>query len=618
MPSPSPPPSPSPSGVGALLAAYATRSLSPAAVVRAASARAHASLASSDSSWISVTPTEQIEAALASLPLTGALRGVPFAVKDNIDVAGVASTAACKALAAPPAAAHAAAVARLVAAGAVCVGKTNLDQFATGLVGTRSPFGVPACVFGGEARIPGGSSSGSAVVVARGDVAFALGTDTAGSGRVPAAFNNIVGVKPTFGRVSTDGVLPACRTLDCVSVFALSASDGARVLAVMEGGGEGECVAGRAAFPHPLRVGVPHELVEGMSDEYRAAFGRARQDVSALGTVVDVDFGVLHRVAALLYDGPWVAERYAVLEELLRDNPAAVEPVVRSVVEKAVGITAVDAFRGRYRLADLAAEADNIWATVDVLMVPTAPLHPTRAAVDAEPVAVNSTLGSYTNFVNLLGWAALATPASLNVGSHRSQPGSAPPPAMPFGVTWIAPGGSDMALLALGARWQRQVAAALPFGAPSAKLAGVMTAMPTDEAALPASEAVMKIAVVGAHLTGMPLHYQLEERDARLVEATRTAEAYMLYALKGTTPKKPGLVRVSTGGFKIEVEVYSMPTANVGSFLALIPSPLGLGTVELEDGSTVNSFICEPYVIGEATDVSACGGWRAYIDSLNA
>jgi allophanate hydrolase len=543
------------------------------------------------------------KALFARMPLFG----VPFAVKDNIDVQGLPTTAACPDHRVMPQE-SATVVRRLLDAGAVLLGKTNLDQFATGLVGTRSPHGAPASVWDVQ-RISGGSSSGSAVAVARGDVGFSLGTDTAGSGRVPAGFNQIVGLKPTPGRVSTAGVLPACRTLDCVSIFALTADDAANVLCAMEGSDERDdfshFVAGpsrlqarRGARPGaPIRIGVPSTPKVRAQDGYDAAWRQACELALACGSeLVELDFSVLHEVAHLLYEGPWVAERYAVLEPLLRDRPEAVDPTVATVVRKAEGQRAVDAFKAQYRLQAMRRPAQAMFDGVDVLMVPTTPRHPRFEEVAADPVGVNSELGTYTNFVNLLGWCALALPATTTAAG------------LPFGVTFIAPAQADAALASWGACWQ--VACALPMGA-SGQLPPSQAEQPTADR--PATQATLPIAVVGAHLSDLPLNGQLLERGATLQCRARTAPRYRLHALPGTTPPKPGLQRVPEGGASIELEVWDMPMNEVGSFLALIPSPLGLGSIELDDGRSVHGFLCEAHALRDAPDVSAHGGWRAYM-----
>lgn len=525
------------------------------------------------------------------------LFGVPFAVKDNIDVEGLPTTAACPAWA-RTAPVSATAVRKLLEAGAVLVGKTNLDQFATGLVGTRSPYGRPASVFS-AAHVSGGSSSGSAVTVARGDVVFALGTDTAGSGRVPAGFNNIVGLKPTPGRVSTAGVLPACRTLDCVSVFALSVEDAAAVLAQIEGDDAaddyGATVAGPADWNRPLRIGIPAAVqideAQGLAAPWQEALQRAR----TLGAeLVPLDFSPLHQVAALLYEGPWVAERHAVVQELLDQQPEAFDPTVAAVIGRARGHDATATFRAQYRLRAAQRKLAHLWHEVDLLLVPTAPRHPSFAEVDADPVGANALLGTYTNFVNLLGWSALALPSGFNAQG------------LPFGVTFIAAGAMDAALARWGRRWQQ--AAALPLGATDQRCDSPPARWPTTEASLP-------LAVVGAHLSGLPLNGQLIERGACLREATTTSPHYRLYALPGTVPPKPGLLRVGEGGSAIALEVWDVPLQQVGSFLALIPSPLGLGSVELADGRHVHGFLCEPFALAGAADVTAHGGWRAYLAS---
>jgi allophanate hydrolase len=539
---------------------------------------------------------------LAAMPLYG----VPFAVKDNIDVEGVPTTAACPAFT-HLAARSASVVRRLEAAGAVWMAKTNLDQFATGLVGTRSPYGRPASVFD-AARVSGGSSSGSAVLVARGDVPFSLGTDTAGSGRVPAGFNQLVGLKPTPGRVSTAGVLPACRTLDCVSVFALDVDDAAQVLAVLEGPDDdpySRFAPGPAEWgANPVRIAVPAAPGFTGGDGYDAAWAVALRTAQDAGHVLQaVDMAPLDAVAALLYEGPWVAERHAVVEALLAKSPDAFDPTVRQVIGRAAGMTATDAFRAQYRLAELARRTEALWAAADVLMVPTAPGHPTFAALDADPVGANAALGAFTNFVNLLGWCALAVPAGTTSGG------------LPFGVTFIARGGHDAALARFARQWQALAAREQKLTLGGTGRAFAAAPLPST---WPQAEPVLHLAVVGAHLSGLPLNGQLRERGATLVCATTTAPAYRLHALPGTVPPKPGLVRVPEGGAAIALEVWAVPQAEVGSFLALIPPPLGLGSIELAGGRWVHGFLCEAHAAAAAPDVSRFGGWRAYLASLRS
>jgi allophanate hydrolase len=585
-------------------AAYAQPGTSPRALLAPLLARR----AADDPAWIHRCGDAFMDAQFARLevspPAELPLYGVPFAVKDNIDVAGLPTTAACPAFAYTPEQ-HATVVQRLLDAGAVLVGKTNLDQFATGLVGTRSPYGEVPNSFD-PAYVSGGSSSGSASVVARGLAAFALGTDTAGSGRVPAGFNNLVGLKPTPGSVPMAGVLPACRTLDVVSVFALTVADAAQVMAVIEGADDE--VRFQHAAPRPawlgdggegraLRVGVPARPACDPGVGYAAAFDEALAQLRDIGLVpVPIDMEPFDEVARLLYDGPWVAERQAVVQALMARQPEAMDPVVREVIGAAARHDAAAAFIGRYRLETLRQRLAPLWQEIDLLLVPTAPTCPTRAAVAAEPIRRNAELGRFTNFVNLLGLAALALPSGFTASG------------LPFGITLIGPGGSDAALVELGARWE--AARALPLGA------RLRAANAADRVLQrrPAAQPTLALAVVGAHLEGMPLHGQLRERGCRLLERTRTAPAYRLFALPATQPPKPGLVRVGTGedGHAIEVEVYEMPLDQVGSFLALIPPPLGLGSLQLADGRWVHGFICEPAALAGATDISAWGGWRAW------
>lgn len=527
------------------------------------------------------------------------LWGVPFVVKDNIDVAGAPTTAACPAWS-HTAAQHATVVQRLLAAGAVWLAKSNLDQFATGLVGTRSPYGAPSSAWS-AAHVSGGSSSGSAVAVAVGDVPFALGTDTAGSGRIPAGFNHIVGLKPTPGRSPTTGVLPACRTLDVVSVFALTVDDAASVLAVMEGPDPADAYSGTppgpARWQPRLRIGVPATLPPGVDADMAACFEAAQATLRAQGhTLQTFDFSPLAEVAALLYQGPWVAERHLVVQDLLARDPAALDPAVRQVIQAAERYSADDAFAGQYRLRALAQQAAALWRGLDVLLLPTAPHHPTHAELAADPLGANSALGVFTNFVNLLGWCALAVPAAVS------------PTGLPLGLTFIAPGGHDAALAHFGRQWQ--ALAAQPMGTTGRVYA---QAAPLLQ---PAAQPGLPIAAVGAHLSGLPLNGQLTELGATLREATHTAPHYRLYALPGTTPPKPGLQRVRSDGTAIALEVWDVPLHQVGRFLAGIPAPLGLGNVELADGRVVHGFLCEGHALLGAVDISHHGGWRAYLKSL--
>ena len=566
-----------------------------------------------DNAWIALPGMDALNQSLQNLAARLAqmggdltrlpLYGIPFAVKDNIDVAGLATTCACPEFAYQPER-SARVVERLVAAGAVVIGKTNLDQFATGLVGVRSPYGAVANSFDPD-YISGGSSSGSAVVVAKGLVPFALGTDTAGSGRVPAGLNNIVGLKPTCGWLSTRGVFPACRSLDCVSVFALTVDDAdyvCRIAAAFDREDPYSRTIGVAAgaLPkHPV-FAVPEQL-HWFGDELAAqAFDAALQQLAATGvTLKKIDFSPFYQTAALLYDGAWVAERYAALEALLHSQPDVIHPVVRGIIERANGMSALDAFKGYYRLAECKRLVEEIYQEVDAVLVPTAPGIYRIDDVLADPVRLNTQLGTYTNFVNLLDGCALALPAGLRADG------------LPFGITVIAPAWHDARLAEFGRRWQ--AAAPWTLGATGQDLPPV-----TPTPVIPLAIDTIPLAVVGAHLSGMPLNYQLQERGAVLLERTTTAACYRLFALAGTVPPKPGLLRVEAGtGAAIQIEIWAMPVVHFGSFVGLIPAPLGIGTLTLADGREVKGFICEPWALADARDISEFGGWRAYIASRN-
>lgn len=567
-----------------------------AAVARATLERIAAYDAVQAHAWIERPKADAILARAAAIDARIAagevlpLAGVPFAVKDNIDVAGVPTTAACPSFAYRPEA-SATVVARLEAAGAIMMGKTNLDQFATGLVGARSPYGAPQCVFNRD-YVSGGSSSGSAVSVGAGLVGFALGTDTAGSGRVPAAFNNLVGLKPTKGRWSTTGLVPACRSIDCITVFAGDVAGAALVDSVVAGFDETDPYSRRdpgtaAAIPAGFRFGLPRpEQQIFMGDaQAEAMFGAAVARMKAMGgTPVAVDIAPFLAAAQLLYSGPWVAERTAAIEELVRTNPGAIQPTVRAILQGGLAYSAVDTFKAMYEMQAYARVAERMWAGVDVLLLPTAPTIYRVAEVMAEPVALNANLGLYTNFVNLLDMSAVAVPA----GFRENGTG--------FGVTLIGPAFADTALLDLARRY--------------VEIAPMPEAPPLD---LEGKPETVKLAVVGAHLAGMPLHWQLTSREARLLARTRTAPAYKLYAMANSTPPKPALIHAGAEGSQIEVEVYELPVAAFGSFVVEVPAPLAIGTVTLEDGSSVKGFVAEPRAIEGAQDITALGGWRAYI-----
>jgi len=562
------------------------------AVARETLARLEAYDAVQPQVWISRFAPAQFLAAAARIDARVAagevlpLAGVPFAVKDNIDVAGLETTAACPAFAYLPAC-SATVVERLLAAGALCVGKTNLDQFATGLVGTRSPYGIPRNAYN-LAYVSGGSSSGSAVAVAAGLVAFALGTDTAGSGRVPAAFNHLVGLKPSKGRWSTSGLVPACRSLDCISVFANDTAD-ARLVDEIVAGFDADDPWSKPLATRPLAtrptIGVPRRLRRQWfgDGESEYLYDRALDHLAGIATIVEIDMAPLLEAAQLLYGGPWVAERVAALAPLLARNPEAIDETVRTVIAPGLGVSAVDLFNGIYRLAELKRLADTMWQGIDALALPTTGTTYRVAELLAAPIALNSNLGHYTNFVNLLDMAALAVPA----GARANGTG--------FGLTFIGPADSDRALIALA---ESYLAAAQLPPPPPLDLEGRMQ--------------TVKLAVVGAHLKDMPLHWQLTSRDAVFVAACETAPNYRLYAMAESTPPKPALVH-SDDGAAIAVEVYELGVAEFGSFVAEVPPPLAIGTVQLADGTSVKGFVAEPRALTGAEDITHLGGWRAFI-----
>ena len=532
------------------------------------------------------------------------LYGIPFAVKDNFDVAGMPTTAGCPAFA-HEAHATAHAVQRLLDAWAILIGKTNMDQFATGLVGTRTPYGICSSVFN-ETYISGGSSSGSAVAVAKGLVSFSLGTDTAGSGRVPAAFNQLVGVKPTRGLVSAHGLLPACRTLDCVSIFAETCADAAQVLSIAQGFDAKDAYSrvaapGEGAAPWTssrFRFGVPTESsLEFFGDESaRAVYLRAADELTQLGgEAVRFDYAPFHAAASLLYSGPWVAERLAAVDEFVANHAAAMDPTVAGIISGANRFSAVDVFHAEYKLKAIRRQTDAVLDQADFLLLPTAATTYTIAQVQAEPVALNTNLGYYTNFVNLLDLAAVAVPAGMRADG------------LPFGVSLIGRPFTDAGLLEVGDKLHRATAVTLGGSGRLLKDTQPITAKA-------APHACVMMAVVGAHLTGQPLNWQMTERRARLVETVKTDAHYRLYVLPNSTPAKPGLVYTPEFvGPGIELEVWAMPEDTIGTFLNGIPAPLGLGTVLLQDGSRVKGFLCEPAGIVGAEEITHLGGWRAYM-----
>lgn len=534
---------------------------------------------------------------------TGALAGLTFAVKDNMDVAGMPTTAGCPDFAFTPVE-HAMVVQKLLDAGATLVGKTNLDQFACGLNGTRSPYGAVPNAFNAD-YVSGGSSSGSAYVVATGQVDFALGTDTAGSGRVPAGLNNIVGLKPSKGLISTRGVLPAAQSVDCVSVFARTVDVAARVLGVLKGYDAQDAYSRRLelkteAWGASFRFGVPSTLNFFGDTSAESAFATGLEQLKALGGIpVTIDYTPLAAAADLLYNSAMVAERYAAIKPFFDAHEEDMMEPVRSIIAKGRNHSAADLYAAQTQLRTYGQQAAAMWDDIDVLLVPTAPTHYRIDQMQADPVALNRDLGEYTNFVNLLDYAAIAVPSSIR------------PDGLPFGVTLIGPCGSDWQLAELGQRLHQKT---------GLKQGNTGLNLPVSQSihaqAAIKKEASIAIAVVGAHLTGMPLNAQLTERGATLLQTTTTASSYRLYALPNTTPPKPGLKRVTTNGAAISVEVWDVPAAHVGSFLALIPAPLGLGKVELADGNWVTGFVCEGYVLDAAPDVTLHGGWRAYMQSL--
>jgi len=538
--------------------------------------------------FIHLRPMEEVIADAEALPPRSdgqPLWGVPFVAKDNIDVAGIPTTAACPAYAYTPDR-DAFVIAKLRAAGALVIGKTNLDQFATGLVGVRSPYGIPENAVDPEI-VPGGSSSGSGVAVGHGIITFSLGTDTAGSGRVPAALNNIVGLKPSLGALSSTGVVPACRTLDTISIFAGNVRDAFAAFQVAcvedtEDAYSKAIVAGQlTAAPPSFKVGVPDAASRiFFGDQVQAeSFEANLRRLTSLGAeIIELDFSPLYAVAELLYEGAWVAERYTVVEDLMRNTPDVLHPTTAKIIGAAENLSAADAFRGIYRLKDLERAAQALMEQVDLLCVPTIPTFYSVADLEADPVTPNSNLGTYTNFVNLLDMCGIAIPSEAR---SDGRPGS---------ITLLAPSGQDAYISSIAARFDDETVA--------------------DASSQP-SETEIALAVCGAHMSGMALNHELTSRGGRLLEATRTAPRYRLYALAGGPPQRPGLLRIEKGA-KIELEVWALPKSAVGAFLEGIPSPLSIGTVELENGSKAHGFLVETTGVQGADDITHLGSWRKF------
>jgi len=584
--------------IGTIHAAYRAGTLTPRGLIEALIARINAY--PDPAVFISRCPDEEILghaealelAALDELPLFG----IPFVVKDNIDVAGIPSTAACPEFAYTPTA-DATVVAKLRAAGGIVLGKANLDQFATGLNGTRSPYGAPRCVFNAD-YISGGSSSGSAVAVGAGLAVFSLGTDTAGSGRVPAMFNNLVGLKPSIGRISAAGAVPACKSLDCISVFANSAADAMTVLQAAEGLDTADAYSRAPAnvvLPAKPRLGILAVKDQDFAGDAETAklYAAALETARSLGfTLVEIDYAPFLEIAAALYGGAFVAERLAAIKGFFETRAEAVHPVVRGIVAGAEKYSAADAFADIYRIQACRRLAQAELAKCDALLLPTAPTIFTVADMLADPVALNAKLGIYTNFVNLLDLAAVAVPAGFR------------PDGLPFGVTFIGPAFSEHSLAAYADELHRAICAG----------SGKLRILPQAKLPPPVTDEITLV-VAGAHLSGMVLNHELQSLGAKLVAATSTAADYKLFAL-ATTPPKPGLVHApGFAGTGIAVEIWSLAPANFGKFVAALPAPMGIGKVTLQDGSTHPGFLCEAHALDGAKDITAFGGWRAYLNA---
>lgn len=591
--------------ITALQEAYASGTLTPRQVLSDIHQRA--ALHSDHNIWIHLLNDEELEPYLIALeqkqPEQMPLWGVPFAIKDNLDLANIPTTAGCEAFTYTP---HSSArvVQQLLDAGAIPVGKTNLDQFATGLNGTRSPFG--ACKNAVNPQyISGGSSSGSSVAVALGLASFSLGTDTAGSGRVPACFNNLIGVKPTRGMLSSTGLVPACKSLDCITVFTYNTDDANQVLAVAEGFDRKDPYSRKNPFLNQARsygqqhgaltLGVipTNQLIFFGDDAYASAYERTLETLQQTGIkLVEIDYTPFDEAARLLYEGPWVAERYLATQPLIDNNPQAIFPVVREIIAPGNEPKATSLFNAQYRLRELKQICDQQLEQIDCLLTPTAGRCFTVDEMLEQPVLYNSQLGYYTNFMNLLDYASIAVPTQMADSG------------LPFGITLAGPAFADRELLSIANRIHSLFA--LTAGASDLPIQ-------KQNQNKVISPRFIDVVVCGAHLEGLPLNWQLTERGATLKQKTVTAPKYKLYALAGGPPFRPGLAFDETNGSAVEVEVWRMPAAEFGGFVEGIPAPLGIGKVQLAGGSQVSGFICEPCGLEQARDITTFGGWRNYL-----
>ncbi|MBI37640.1 MAG: allophanate hydrolase [Alphaproteobacteria bacterium] len=557
--------------------------------------------------WISKVPESDVLHATNCLadqdPDSMALYGLPFAIKDNIDFSGLPTTAGCPDYSFEPSFSSPV-VEKLIKAGAILLGKTNMDQFATGLVGTRSPYGICKNAINPK-YISGGSSSGSAVAVSKGLVSFSLGTDTAGSGRVPAAFNNIVGLKPTRGMISNRGVVPACRSLDCLSIFALNTSDASEVMEIAKGFDSNDPYS-RAQLNLSkkvdieitnIKLGVPHtDDIDFFGNiETKNLFIQTIEIIKKLNVkIVEIDFEPFLEVAKLLYEGPWVAERYQAIRMFFDNNPESIHPITRAIIEEGKKPIAADAFAAEYRLRELGRKIETVWSQIDMVLSPTAGTIYTIDEVEADPIKLNSNLGTYTNFMNLLDLCGVSVPAGF--GSD----------GMPFGVTLFGPALHDRSLLPLADKIHYYSKAGMGMTRTKLPKRKFITEHVSDDRIL--------IAVCGAHMSGLPLNSELTDRGAEFVRKCRSARQYRFYALENFAPPRPGMVRsVDKHVNNIELEIWALPKTNFGDFISKIPEPLSIGTIELEDGTSVKGFLCESYVTERAKDITELGDWRIYL-----